>query len=400
MAEVMLDRVSHRYGRGAMALRGLSLHVRDGELLAVVGPSGSGKSTALRVIAGLESPAEGEVRIGGARANDVPPHQRGVAMVPQNHALYPHMTIERNLRFSLEGGRAEARARARDAAAALGIGHLLGRYPGELSGGERQRAALAKAMARRPRVFLFDEPLSSLDVQLRGVARREIKSLHQQLGATMIHITHDQEEAMTLGGRIAVLHEGVLQQVGGPLEVYQKPANAFVAGFIGTPAMNFLAGRLVAEGGRMAFLESGERGVRLPIADVGADVLGRLPDGEVIAGFRPQALRTRGGAGEGARGGQGVLDVAVVLVEPLGEWTDITGTLPSGKHVVARLPERGTLATGQKLELVVEAPDVALFLPGPLGRNLLIDSGTPTLPPTSAAAPAAPTASTHEKLPP
>jgi ABC-type sugar transport system ATPase subunit len=368
MADVHLDRVSMGYRRGEMVLREFSLHVRDGELLAVVGPSGSGKSTVLRLISGLESPGSGEVRIGGRRADHLPPHERGIAMVPQGQALYPHMTVERNLRFGLAGARSDAGQRTREAAGALGIAHLLGRFPGELSGGERQRAALAKAMARRPRVFLFDEPLSSLDVQLREAARREIKALHQQLGTTMIHVTHDQEEAMMLGDRIAVLHQGVLLQVGRPLEVYRQPANAFVAAFIGLPAMNLLPGRIVRSGRRAEFVETGGKPLRL---EIGGPIPGMPTDAqelEAVVGIRPQAFRPAGSDAGAA------IVLAITLVEPSGAWTDVTGMLPSGRRIVARLMQRQELHAGQELALTVDPSELHLFEPGPLGRNLLIDS--------------------------
>jgi multiple sugar transport system ATP-binding protein len=368
MTDVQLINIARIHRGGVHALRDVSLSVNAGELLALVGPSGSGKSTLLRVIAGLEAPTSGEVRIGGIPMNGVAAHQRGVAMVPQNYSLYPHMTVERNLTFGMAArSRQDSRERARAAAAALGIGGLLARYPGELSGGERQRAALAKAMAREPRVFLFDEPLSNLDAPLRLAARREIKALHERLRATMIHVTHDQEEAMSLGERIAVMHGGRIQQVGTPEEVYGRPRNVLVAGFIGTPPMNFLPGRIVERAGKVGFIEAAEEGTTAHLA-LGAEAGERLRGmigREVVAGVRPQSLRL-GGADPLEAGLSGI----VRLVEPLGEWIDVTAELRSGRRVVARVASRAGLLPGAAAALE-SAGDIHVFEAGEAGRNLL-----------------------------
>jgi multiple sugar transport system ATP-binding protein len=367
MADVELERVSKSYGRGVMALREVSLRIASGELMAVVGPSGSGKTTLLRVIAGLERATAGHVRIGGAVVDRLPPRQRNVAVVFQSHALYPHMTVARNMAFGLPRlARAEVSQRIGGAAEVLGIGHLLGRYPGELSGGERQRAALGKAMVRRPAAFLFDEPLSNLDVQLRHSARGEIKALHRRLGATMLHITHDQEEAMMLGDRIAVLRGGVIQQVGAPMEVYRRPANTFVAGFIGSPAMNLIPGVLEAGARGMEFVEEGRSGVRLLLRDAEAAVGEQVRSGmPVVLGVRPQGLIPAG-----QQAAESAIEAMVVVAEPLGDVVDVVCALGSGRKVVARLGV-GDYATGMRLRLRVEWRDVHLFEPGEFGRNLL-----------------------------
>jgi multiple sugar transport system ATP-binding protein len=370
MAQIELRSVSKAYRHQAPAVRALSLEVRDGELMALVGPSGSGKTTTLRLIAGLERATTGEIRIGGIVVNDTPPERRGIAMVFQNYALYPHLTVERNMAFGLPRTlpRAEIRERIMAAADVLRIADLLGRYPGELSGGERQRAALGKAMVRRPAAFLFDEPLSNLDARLRRSARGEIKALHRRLGTTTLHVTHDQEEALTLGDRIAVMHCGMLQQVGTPAEVYRAPANAFVAGFIGSPAMNFIPGSLQSRDGQIDFVESIDREgsvlpLRLPIlpehARAAADAAGRA----IVLGFRPQALSESPGEG----GSQ--IELTVRIAEPLGEAVDLICTAPSGRQIVARVARE--YPPGQQLRLHINPASTFLFEPGEMGRNLL-----------------------------
>jgi multiple sugar transport system ATP-binding protein len=292
VARLELDRVTKRFAAGAAALRGVSLDVADGELLAVVGPSGCGKSTLLSIVAGLEAPTSGEVWIDGRAVNALSPRERDVAMVFQSYALYPHMTVRRNLAFPLEvarAGRAEIAARVAEVSGLLGLEALLERRPGELSGGQRQRVALGRALVRRPRVFLLDEPLSNLDAALRAGVRAELKKLHERLAATFVYVTHDQAEAMTLADRIAVLNDGALEQVGTPREIYGAPATAFVAGFVGTPRINLV------------------RPEALGLAGVG-----------VVAGLRPEDLAV---SLPPAPGG---LPALVWLVEPIGAETWVT----------------------------------------------------------------------------
>jgi multiple sugar transport system ATP-binding protein len=248
MASVRMQGVKKTYPNGHVAAQGLDLEIVDGEFMVLVGPSGCGKSTALRMIAGLETPTGGQIFIGDREVTDLPPQDRDIAMVFQTYALYPHMTVRENLSFGLRMRRAERAVidrRVQEAARALGLEPVLSRKPAQLSGGQRQRVALGRAIVREPKVFLFDEPLSNLDAKLRVETRAELARLHRRLGATVVYVTHDQEEAMTLGSRVAVMRDGFLQQVAPPMELYRRPANRFVAGFVGSPGMNFLPGDIL-----------------------------------------------------------------------------------------------------------------------------------------------------------
>ncbi len=324
-AAVSLNEVHKRYG-AVHVVRGVSLDIEPGEFLVLVGPSGCGKSTLLRMIAGLEAISEGTVAIGGRVVNEVPPKDRDIGMVFQSYALYPHMRVRDNLAFGLTLRKtppAEVKARVDAAARMLGLEPLLDRFPRALSGGQRQRVAIGRAIVREPSVFLFDEPLSNLDAALRVQTRGELAGLHRRLGATMAYVTHDQVEAMTLATRIAVLHEGVLQQVGPPLELYERPANRFVASFIGSPAMTFLPGRAAVEGERVVFrpehIEHGGGGP--PAFDLGevGDAQPSIEDASFI-GLRPQALSLV----EGPLG----IAASVTVVEPMGAETFIHAVFP------------------------------------------------------------------------
>jgi multiple sugar transport system ATP-binding protein len=262
MASVRLEGVGKTYPNGHVAARGLDLEIGDGEFMVLVGPSGCGKSTALRMIAGLETPSVGRILIGDKNVTALPPQERDIAMVFQTYALYPHMTVRQNLAFGLRmrgAPRDVIDHRVEEAARALALEPVLGRKPAQLSGGQRQRVALGRAIVREPKVFLFDEPLSNLDAKLRVETRAELARLHRRLRATVVYVTHDQEEAMTLGSRVAVMRDGLLQQVAPPMELYRRPANRFVAGFVGSPGMNFLPGNILPAGGRKAGVTLGVR---------------------------------------------------------------------------------------------------------------------------------------------
>ena len=294
MAEVELRHVMKRYG-AVEVVKDLSIHIAHHEFLVLVGASGCGKSTTLRLVAGLEGADSGDILIGGRRVNQVPPKDRDVAMVFQNYALYPHLSVQDNIAFSMQlrrAPRAEIEAQVRKAADTLGLSALLARKPKELSGGQRQRVALARALVREPAVFLMDEPLSNLDAQLRAQTRVEIKKLHQRLDATVIYVTHDQTEAMTMGDRIAVMSKGEIAQLATPREIYEAPVNMFVAGFIGSPGMNFLRCTLAALEGEGAVVVVGGQRFTLPLAEPA--LLAGLVGKTVVVGIRPEAVLVEG----------------------------------------------------------------------------------------------------------
>jgi len=326
MTNVEFDGVTKVFPGGAVAVDGLSLTVSDGEFLILVGPSGCGKSTALRMVAGLEKISAGSITVGGTRVNDIPPKDRDIAMVFQNYALYPHMTVEKNLGFALRQRKApkeEIAQRVSAMAAMLGLEGLLQRRPGQLSGGQRQRVAMGRALVREPQVFLLDEPLSNLDAKLRVQMRAELKKLHHRLGITTIYVTHDQVEAMTLGDRIAVLSAGRLQQIGHPQDVYDHPANVFVAGFIGSPPMNLLRGSVrdgQVSAGDLVFARAG------------------VPDADVIVGIRPEGLRLVGSDDPGPG-----FELHVDVVEPLGDEVMVHGTVSARDAGVRIEVEEATL---------------------------------------------------------
>jgi len=376
MANVTIENLKKVYPGGVDAVKDLSLDIADGEFVALVGPSGCGKTTTLRMIAGLEDISGGTISIGGRVVNDVHPRDRDIAMVFQNYALYPHMTVAQNMSFALKmrkTPKAEIKRRVSDAARILGIEELLARKPRQLSGGQRQRVAVGRAIVREPKAFLFDEPLSNLDAKLRLSTRAELKSLHQRLKTTTVYVTHDQEEAMTLGDRIVVMSKGIVQQVGPPLEVYRRPNNRFVASFIGSPPMNFLAGTLVAEGENLTFVEdatgagSGGAPVRIPVPAGAAAGLRSRVHQPVFLGFRPQALHTPGPA---APAMSAPVSLHVRVVEPLGESQDLLCSTPAGATVTARLSTVATFQPGAAAALVIDMGAVHFFEPGEFGKRL------------------------------
>ncbi|TPM11778.1 sn-glycerol-3-phosphate ABC transporter ATP-binding protein UgpC [Mesorhizobium sp. B2-3-11] len=348
MASVTLEKVRKDYG-AVRVLHAVDLEIADGEFVVLVGPSGCGKSTLLRMIAGLEEASGGEIRIGERLVNDVAPKDRDIAMVFQSYALYPHMDVSKNMGFSLmlrKADRPAIDARVDGAAKRLGLNAFLRRLPRQLSGGQRQRVAMGRAIVRDPKVFLFDEPLSNLDAKLRVHMRAEIKALHQQLKTTSVYVTHDQIEAMTMADRIVVMHDGLIQQVGAPLDLYDRPANIFVAGFIGSPGMNFLPAA-VKKGGKVdAVLSDGQK-LRLP------DGL-PLRDGDVITvGLRPEHIRL---ADDGALQGE------VGVVEPLGLSTQFYVKL-AGQQLCVFAMGRAGVKPGDMVRLAADPASLHLFDP-------------------------------------
>ena len=387
MAQVTLKNVTKRFG-DLTAVRNVTLEIRDGELMVLVGPSGCGKTTLLRMIAGLEDVTEGEIWIGDRLVNDVPPRDRDIAMVFQNYALYPHMTVYDNIAFGLKLRRVPRREidrRVRQVAELLGIADKLKSKPKELSGGQRQRVAVGRAIVREPQVFLFDEPLSNLDAKLRVHMRAELQELHRKLQTTTIYVTHDQVEAMTLGQRVAVLRGGVLQQVDTPKRLYDRPANVFVAGFIGSPAMNFLPGRLHEEGGTLAAEGRGFRlRLPLPLPEPVAERVSSHVGREVWVGVRPEHLRP---ASSGGDSDSGALRVRVRVVEPLGSELIVHGDLPNGgQEVVAKLDPETDVAVGEEL-LLAPLPEKIHLFDKETERSLLWEEKEPAAP-TAATAPA------------
>ncbi len=339
MTTVTFDAVRKVYDNGRVAVAGASFEISAGELVVLVGPSGCGKSTLLRMVAGLETISAGELSIDGVRVNELAPRDRDIAMVFQNYALYPHMSVAENLSFGLRltgMPRAEVDSRIATAAQLLGLHELMARRPAELSGGQRQRVALGRALVRQPKVFLLDEPLSNLDAKLRLAMRVEIARLHRELAATMIYVTHDQIEAMTLGHRIVVMSDGVIQQIDTPLRLYAKPANVFVAAFLGSPGMNLLRGE-VADDGTSLRLEDGTRLALGQVAPV-------APGAALVVGLRPEDLSLSDSA-DGA-GFDAVLDLA----EPVGNETFLNLRLGS-QAVVARVPPGEPPTAGARLRL-------------------------------------------------
>jgi multiple sugar transport system ATP-binding protein len=356
MAGIEYRGLTKEFDGGVRAVDALDLDVEDGEFMVLVGPSGSGKTTVLRMTAGLEQPTAGEIRIGAAAVNDVAPMDRNIAMVFQNYALYPHMTVYENMAFGLKlhrVGKAEIRARVEPTAQMLGIGELLHRKPAQLSGGQRQRVAMGRAIVRDPDAFLMDEPLSNLDAKLRVEMRAYVALLHRQLRTTTLYVTHDQVEAMTMGDRVAVMRDGRLEQCGAPQALYDRPANTFVAGFIGSPAMNLLRSRLTAENGSL-YAAFGAARLRLPPAT--HERLRGRAGSEVILGVRPEDLEDAAFVPD-ANGS--AVDLTVALAETMG--AEVVAHLDDG--LVARLSPRSTAATGAPLRVAVDVERLHFFDP-------------------------------------
>jgi multiple sugar transport system ATP-binding protein len=338
MAPVTINKAGKHYG-GFEALKGVSVDISDGEFVVLVGPSGCGKSTLLRMIAGLEEITSGEIGIGNRVVNDLPPKERDIAMVFQNYALYPHMTVAQNMGFSLKlkgVPKTEIKAKVDRAAQILGLEKLLDRQPRQLSGGQRQRVAMGRAIVRDPQVFLFDEPLSNLDAKLRVQMRSEIKELHQRLKTTTIYVTHDQVEAMTMADKIVVMRDGIIEQMGTPLDLYDRPLNTFVAGFIGSPSMNFINGS-AADGGFKT-----TDGIMLPAVNV--------PANAAVYGIRPEHLHLDPNG----------IEIEVVVLEPTGSETQVIGRLGT-QSINGIFRERITAQPGSKIKVAPDLSVVHLF---------------------------------------
>jgi multiple sugar transport system ATP-binding protein len=386
MAQVTLNRVEKIYKGNVRAVKGIDLHIHDGQFVVLVGPSGCGKSTTLRMIAGLEDISSGTISIGDRVVNTVAPKDRDIAMVFQNYALYPHMSVYENMAFGLKlrkTPKAEIEKRVREASAILGLDEYLERKPKALSGGQRQRVALGRAIVREPACFLFDEPLSNLDAKLRVTMRSELKALHQRLKTTTVYVTHDQEEAMTLGDLVVVMANGDIQQAGTPDEVFRTPLNRFVAGFVGMPPMNFLDGAIRQDADRVIWRETAASGVEIvlpqPLAAHARAQAGPHTGKPCVLGIRPGAITVQPNASPELS-----FLVTVSVVEPLGEQTDLRLTTPSGAGLTARVPSvHGHMPkVGDTIRVAIDPARVHAFEPGPFGRAL----DTPPAPTTTAEA--------------
>jgi multiple sugar transport system ATP-binding protein len=355
VAEVSLEHVYKRYTGNVTAVKDFNLNIKNEEFMVFVGPSGCGKTTTLRMIAGLEEISDGTLKIGDRVVNDVPPKDRDIAMVFQNYALYPHMNVYQNMSFGLRLRRTpkdEIDRRVREAAKILQIEHLLERRPRELSGGQRQRVALGRAIVREPKVFLMDEPLSNLDAKLRVEMRASISKLHRRLGVTTVYVTHDQVEAMTMGSRIVVMKDGIIQQVDSPINLYDKPVNKFVGGFMGSPAMNFLVGT-VQEGAIKGNSFSVKADPEL------ASKLGKYNGKKVYLGVRPEDLWLKSQAPADTQ--NSTVKATVEVVEPLGAETIIIASVDGDQNVVARLDAHAGLKAGDAVELVANPAKIQAF---------------------------------------
>ncbi|HXX70627.1 MAG TPA: sn-glycerol-3-phosphate ABC transporter ATP-binding protein UgpC [Polyangiaceae bacterium] len=369
MASVDLSHVDKVYSGGVKAVEDFNLTIADREFIVLVGPSGCGKTTTLRMIAGLESVTGGTIAIGGRVVNDVPPKDRDIAMVFQSYALYPHMSVYDNMAFGLvmrKTPKSVVESKVRKAAEILGISGLLDRKPKQLSGGQRQRVAVGRAIVRDPKCFLFDEPLSNLDAKLRVEMRAEIKRLHLELGSTTVYVTHDQEEAITLGDRVVVMKDGVVQQCASALEIYHRPSNRFVAGFLGSPPMNFLAGRLAQRDGTLWF-EDGSAVVAVP--EWARAALAQRAGTEIVLGIRPEALSDAHHARFETK--DNALSMTIRLVQPLGDTMYVHLETTAGRSLVGHFHALAGLTVGEKLLVYFDPDRLHFFEPGDVGRSLV-----------------------------
>ncbi|MHC4148324.1 MAG: ABC transporter ATP-binding protein [Planctomycetota bacterium] len=370
MALVLLENVSKVFDGKVAAVSGFSLEVADNEFMVIVGPSGSGKTTTLRMIAGLEKPTSGNIYIADTLVNNVPPKDRDVAMVFQDYALYPHMTVSANMAFALrmrKVPKAQISKRVEDAAKLLGIEHLMNRKPRTLSGGQRQRVAVGKVIVRNPSTFLFDEPFSNLDAKLRLAVRTELKALHPKLQATSIYVTHDQAEAITLGDRICVIHNGMIQQVAAPIEIYERPANKFVAGFFGMPPMNFLDGTIQYKNDKCYFTSS-NNAILLPLRL--KNTLANCKDQRVVFGIRPEHVSLQPIMGKA----ENIITCTVTVVEPLGDRIDVYLKSSPNDGLIAKIAPHSDIRAGQPVSVHINVEKSHIFEPGETGKNITMVS--------------------------
>ncbi|MEN6384539.1 MAG: sn-glycerol-3-phosphate ABC transporter ATP-binding protein UgpC [Phycisphaerales bacterium] len=366
MAQIILRDVCKIYDGNVRAVNKANLTIADNEFMVIVGPSGCGKTTTLRMIAGLEEISEGTISIGDKVVNDIVPKDRDIAMVFQNYALYPHMTVFDNMAFGLKlrkYSKADIKTRVMNAAKLLGLEQYLDRKPKALSGGQRQRVALGRAIVRNPKAFLFDEPLSNLDAKLRVTTRVELKALHHRLQTTSVYVTHDQAEAMTLGDRICVMYNGDIQQVASPMEVYDKPVNRFVAGFLGTPPMNFLNGTIIFKEGKLYFGMLHEH-IELP-QNLKAKI-GSYVGKEMILGIRPESISPI--KIEGME--NNYIEVVVSVVEPLGDRMDAYLTTRANEKLIVNIDPHTKIKVDEKITIYFNVNKIHIFEPGDIGKNI------------------------------
>ena len=372
MTRVLLENVSKVFDKQVTAVSDFRLEVADSEFMVIVGPSGSGKTTILRMIAGLEKVTSGNIYIGDTLVNDVPPRNRDIAMVFQNYALYPHMNVYENIAFGLKMrkfSKEEINRRVQKVSVLLGIENLLTRKPKSLSGGQRQRVAVGRAIVRSPKVFLFDEPLSNLDTGLRGATRAELKALHHKLQITSIYVTHDQTEAMTLGDRICVIYNGIIQQTASPIEIYERPINKFVAGFFGSPSMNFFTGRVKFKGDIPCFV-IGNDTITLPRRL--NTILADYSDKKMTMGIRPESLSP----GKFSNQAGNVIGATVDIVEPLGNRVDIYLTSNTGTIFIANTNPHIEINVQDVVKVHIDSGKIHIFEPGEAGKNITLSDGT------------------------
>ena len=371
MSHILLENITKVFDGEVVAVSDFNMEIQDGSFVVIVGPSGCGKTTTLRLIAGLEEPTSGNIYIGNKFSNNISAKDRDIAMVFQNYVLYPHMTAFQNMAFALKMRKTSKKLikeRVEETARLLGIGDLMHRKPHVLSGGQRQRVALGKAIVRKPCAFLFDEPLSNLDAKMRLAMRAELKTLHQKLKTTTVYVTHDQVEAMTLGEQICVMYKGVIQQIGKPMEIYERPVNRFVAGFFGTPPMNFLSGRLKIDSTKISFLmKDSPDAIGIDLPQSLRDCLNDYNDREMILGVRPENISQSSFNNQN----NCTIYATVEIVEPVGNRTDIYLRNIGGERLILSTSPFTDLIANKPLKVHIDVDKIHIFEPGQTGENVI-----------------------------